>query len=269
MNGGGEVLALDFDGVISDSILETFVVAVRTHGKLADPGGHSRAWDEIEKADLEAIRTHPLYQKFLELMPLGNRAEDFAVALAVIEAGVSVEDQLDFDRFGEGLGAEFLANFHASFYRERSAFRTADPVAWLALVAPFDEFVDLLRRRAGDRIFALATAKDRASIDLLLEAYGLADLFPDGLVVDKEAGRSKRAHLALLRERLDVAFEQITFVDDKLNHLEDVAPLGVRCVLSGWGYNGQRERQAAAERGFLVVDLTGAEAALFGNPGEY
>jgi len=242
---------------------------VRTYGKLAGPGGHHPAWAEIEKADSQAILSHPTYQEFLGLMPLGNRAEEFAVALAVIEAGVSVEEQVDFDRFREGLGAEFLANFHAAFYRERSAFRRADPHAWLALVAPFDEFVELLRRRAGDRIFALATAKDRASIDLLLGAYGVADLFPDRLVVDKEAGRSKRAHLALLRERLDVAFEQITFVDDKLNHLEDVAPLGVRCALSGWGYNGQRERNAAVERGFPVLDLAGAEAVLFGNPGEH
>ncbi len=268
MKRDARVLALDFDGVISDSAVESFVVALRTQGHLRDPGRLAGAGAEIENADVEAIRAHPVYVQFLELMPLGNRAEDFAVALAAIEAGATVEGQSDFDRFSEGLGGEYLAKFHTRFYRERSNFRAADPTAWLALLGPFDEFVDLLRRRAGDRILALATAKDRASVDLLLATYGIADLFPHELVVDKEAGRSKRAHLALLRERLDIAYEQITFVDDKLNHLEDVSPLGVRCALSGWGYNGERERRSAAERGFLVVDLAGAEAGLFGSVGE-
>jgi len=34
-----------------------------------------------------------------------------------------------------------------------------------------------------------------------------------------------------------------------------VAPLGVRCVLAGWGYNGPREHDLAARRGYLVCGL--------------
>jgi hypothetical protein len=52
-------------------------------------------------------------------------------------------------------------------------------------------------------------------------------------------------------------------VDDKLNHLEAVAPLGVRCALAAWGYNGPREHAAAAERGFLVCTLEDVEGKLF------
>ena len=49
-----------------------------------------------------------------------------------------------------------------------------------------------------------------------------------------------------------------------MNHLEDVAPLGVRCALAAWGYNSERERARARALGFAVCDLAGAEAALFG-----
>ena len=121
----------------------------------------------------------------------------------------------------------------------------------------------MLRRRAADRVLALATAKDEPSVDILLDLYGIGDLFPGERVVDKAAGRSKRTHLTILAERLGVGFEAMTFVDDKLNHLEDVADLGVRCVLAGWGYNGERERRLATERGFVVCDLGTAEELLF------
>ena len=48
-----------------------------------------------------------------------------------------------------------------------------------------------------------------------------------------------------MKDALGTEYAELTFVDDKLNHLETVAPLGVRCVLAAWGYNGERERRAA------------------------
>jgi hypothetical protein len=56
----------------------------------------------------------------------------------------------------------------------------------------------------------------------------------------------------------------ITFVDDKLNHLEKVRPLGVRPVLATWGYNTPREHRLARERGIPIATLTTAAAELFG-----
>ena len=47
-------------------------------------------------------------------------------------------------------------------------------------------------------------------------------------------------------------------------HLEDVAPLGVGTGLAGWGYNGEREREAAAAAGHVVLEPGRVEAQLFG-----
>jgi len=259
-----EALALDFDGVISDSASESFLVALRTMERCDPRRFWSSARDELRGAELGTLREHRLYRDFLKLMPLGNRAEDFGVALRAIETGEVEMDQPKFDRFRDSLGADFASKFHGFFYEERLALRNADPAGWSALVGPFAEFVKILQRRAADRILAVATAKDRVSVDLLLRAYGIENLFPSELIVDKEAGRSKRAHLRLLRERLNVGFDRITFVDDKLNHLEDVSGLGVRCVLAAWGYNGDRERGLARERGFVVCELDNVEDRLFG-----
>jgi phosphoglycolate phosphatase-like HAD superfamily hydrolase len=112
-------------------------------------------------------------------------------------------------------------------------------------------------------VLAIATAKDRASVRALLDAYGIADLFDDARLLDKETGVSKSAHLEKLQRDFNVDFGEITFVDDKVNHLDAVAGLGVRCALATWGYNGEREVRLARERGYLVCTLDEVEGQLF------
>jgi phosphoglycolate phosphatase-like HAD superfamily hydrolase len=114
---------------------------------------------------------------------------------------------------------------------------------------------------------AIVTAKDRVATRALLAAYGVSDLFPETRLLDKESGVSKTAHLRQLRRGVACSYADITFVDDKLNHLEAAATLGVRCVLAAWGYNGERERTGARRRHFLVCTLNDFEEQLFGCSG--
>jgi phosphoglycolate phosphatase-like HAD superfamily hydrolase len=218
-----KLLALDFDGVISDSAPESFHVALRTWRALRP---ESRIGEDV-------------YGAFLEMMPLGNRAEDYAVELAALDAGREI------------------------FYRERAQLFREDPGAWFALMRPYAPFLDVLRRRAGEVELAIATSKDRGSATRLLEAYSVGELFPEGRVLDKETGVSKAAHLTHLHDVTGLSYADMTFVDDKVNHLLDVQPLGVRCVLAAWGYNGVREHDVARARDCLVCTLDDVEKTLF------
>ena len=199
------------------------------------------------------------------MMPLGNRAEDYAVALDALDSGVQLPDQTAYNRFKADLDPDWMRSFHERFYRVRAAMTAADPAAWHRLMGPYPGITELLRRRAGDALLAIATSKDRRSVGKLLEAYGIADLFPEGRVLDKETGVSKRAHLEHLHRGFGVSYTETTFVDDKVNHLDAVAPLGVRCGLAAWGYNGEREVALARARGYLVLGLDDVEAQLFDN----
>jgi phosphoglycolate phosphatase-like HAD superfamily hydrolase len=250
-----KVLALDFDGVICDSAGEAFRVTAETFAA------------EFPEQPLPpgAGQDAALFARFLEAMPLGNRAEDYAVLLAAIVRGVPLPDQAAYDAFRASLAPERLRAFHKRFYRVRAAWAERDPSGWLAQMRPYPGFCELLRRRAGDVRLAIATAKDRGSVRRLLASYGVADLFPDGFVLDKEAGEKKRDHVAKLAAATGCAFPEVTFVDDKVNHLEDVAALGARCVLATWGYNGARERRIAEAHGFLVCGLADFEAKVFGD----
>jgi len=263
------LLALDFDGVISDSAPEAFVVALRTFGELRPASalvGEVAAVLGRAAPSRGQVLAHPLYPAFLELMPLGNRAEDYAVILAAIEAGVRIPDQSAYDAWRGGQGRDWLRTFHKSFYLVRTALSESDPRGWGALLGPYPPLPVALRRHAGEVVLAIATAKDRRSVGKLLRAYGIADLFPEDRVLDKETGVSKAEHLAHLHGVLGIPYPEMTFLEDKVNHLDAAAGLGVRCALAAWGYNGEREIRQARARGYLVCTLDDFERQLFAGP---
>ncbi len=245
-------LVLDFDGVISDSALESFEVAFRTYLILSP------------NSSLAHRDRNRLYPMFLELMPLGNRAEDFGVVLAALENEAPIASQEGYDAFRGQRGAPWLERFHRVFYETRQALREEDLEAWHSWMAPYAEFVELLRRWAPRVPLAIATAKDRTSVEDLLCTYAIDDLFSSEWIFDKETGMSKTAHLRALQAQMKIPFEEMTFIDDKVNHLDAVSTLNVRCALAGWGYNGDRERELALARGHLVLEFDDAEKKLFG-----
>ncbi len=259
-----ELLALDFDGVISDSAPESWWVCLRTYAALRPSPAVEGLCAAAEAASADEIRADEAYRRFLRMMPLGNRAEDFAVALSLILGDRDAADQAAFDDGYEAEPAAFLTAFHEAFYATRARLRERDPDRWISLLGPYPPFLEILHRRAGQVGLAIATAKDRPSVRRLLREYGIDPLFPEEALLDKEAGRSKRVHLSRLRDRFGLPFEQIVFVDDKVNHLDDVSSLGVSGVLASWGYNGAREHAQARERGHRVCSLEDFDATLFG-----
>ena len=262
-----KLLALDFDGVISDSAPEAFAVALLTYTDLQPDSRFCDRRVQLEADPLpgaDELTADPLYDSFLELMPLGNRAEDYAVTFSALEAGKPVVDQASYDDFRSELDEDWLQRFHIHFYENRTSLSTRDAAGWRRLMGPYPQLLPVLARRSGDAILAIATAKDRRSVEMLLREYGIEDLFTEGRVLDKETGVHKDSHLRQLHRTLGVGYAEMVFVDDKVNHLDTVAELGVCCALASWGYNGEREIELARDRGYLICTLEDVESQLFG-----
>jgi phosphoglycolate phosphatase-like HAD superfamily hydrolase len=163
------VLALDFDGVLCDSSREVFVVAVDTYAAV-EP-------DSTRLAKLMPLRDHAaaggtehldteIYRRFRDLLPLGNRAEDFGVSLQAIEKDAVISDQEAYDAFYREIGQRWLDRFHRRFYQCRGGLRENDLRRWLHLHLPFPGLADALRRHKERTLPAVATAKDARSVRL-------------------------------------------------------------------------------------------------------
>ncbi|MFV2073833.1 MAG: HAD family hydrolase [Thermoanaerobaculales bacterium] len=260
------VLALDFDGVLCNSSREVFVVAVDAYCHQAP---NSRLVDHLRSLRKNALAggsrylADPVVHSFSNMLPLGNRAEDFGVALHAVEEGHSISDQAGYDTYFATHQRDWLESYHHRFYEARHRLRARDLGAWLGLHIPYAGLAETLRGHPSDTELAVATAKDAGSVILLLGKLGMADLFEADMILDKETGVEKTHHLQALRDRLDIGFDAITFVDDKVNHLQKVAGLGIRPVLAGWGLNTPREHAAARALGHEIATLDTAGAVLF------
>jgi phosphoglycolate phosphatase-like HAD superfamily hydrolase len=260
------ILALDFDGVLCDSSREVFVVAVDTFASLEPRSALLPRLTPLRDdaaAGGTKHRESDFYRNFRNLLPLGNRAEDFGVSLKAVESGSEITNQDEYDAYFREIDQSWLDLFHRHFYESRSALRARDPDGWLALHLPFPGLAEQLLQHREHTLPAVATAKDAHSVQLLLEHLGYDSVFDRELILDKETGVEKTHHLRALRERTGAEFPDMTFVDDKVNHLLRVAELGVRPVLAGWGFNTEREHDLARQLGFEVADLSTAENILF------
>jgi phosphoglycolate phosphatase-like HAD superfamily hydrolase len=249
------LFAFDFDGVISESLLEAYLITWRISGKfdrrLAPQDGPSPTLETIHRFREE----HPgHWNAFSALVPFGNRCEDYYAIQRAVFGNKTIPDQAGFDAFRKTCAADLEA-FHEEFYRERYALMDRDWERWLALNAPYPGVPEALVELAGRFRLAVATSKDIRSVNALLKSYGILELFEPGAILDKSTGVSKRAHLAALHGMLGIPYRNICFIDDKVAHLIDVSDLGVQACLAGWGYNGPEEHALARRHGFPVVRL--------------
>ena len=250
------VLALDFDGVISDSLLEAYLLTWRIAGRfeeLLKPAG-------ITLPGIESIQQFREYnfdhwQAFSAIVPFGNRAEDYLVIQKAVRLGLSFSSQEDFNAFKSAFDKSTLDGFHERFYEERYRLASEHRQSWLALNETYPGVKAALRLLAGRFELAVATSKDRETVLSLLTDWELSDLFGEERVLDKRAGESKRVHLSFLRESFGCEFSRITFIDDKVTHLLDCSGLGVHLLMAGWGYNGPYERDLAGRNGIGVLEL--------------
>lgn len=259
------LVVFDFDGVLSNSFHDSLWMAINTfivfEGDTALPLEGKLRSEYV--FDFE--RQNPDFtQQFYALMPLGNLARDYYVILHIMTHGnpAAIHSQADYDAYKSSLDQERVMAYDAHFYASRAQIQSENPAAWAALIPPFDGVVNAvatLSERAG---LAIATSKDRPSVLMLLERYGLQQYFRDDRILDKDFAPSKRQHLIRLAEATGTPYDQMHFIDDKVLHLVDVADLGVNACLAQWGFNTAREAQVALDHGCRVLTLADLPALI-------
>lgn len=253
-----KILVFDFDGVIANSIHESFMTAINTYIQIVPD--HSLPISDPLTSDcvFEFEKAHDdIFQKYLQAMPLGSRAEEYFVVFQLIEKNDfdQIINQSHFSHYKMTLPEEKRNNYDRRFYENRAALQKKDPLAWAKLIPPFKGVVEAIPALSDRFTLCIATSKDRASINILLQNYGLREYFSPGNILDKDFADSKREHLVRFHEDHHVPYSNIYFIDDKVNHLQSVKNLGVHTYLALWGFNDEREYETAREEGFILLAL--------------
>lgn len=250
------VLTFDFDGVLCDSLLEAYLLTWNLAGRV-DPGLAHQLDEAPTLATIHSFRDshRDHYEATKIIVPFGNRCEDFLVIQQALHRAAAISSQADFDSFKLTVDRQLQDSFHERFYKLRYELAASHREQWLALNGAYPGVREAIPRLAKTFRLGVATSKDHETVIALLRSWGLFELFGEQLVLDKCAGANKRAHLGTLRKRFGCRFEEMTFIDDKVSHLLDCAGLGVRLLMSGWGYNGPPQRAQAARHGIQILAL--------------
>jgi phosphoglycolate phosphatase-like HAD superfamily hydrolase len=259
MSNAKPLLVLDFDGVISDSLHDSYVTSLNVY--LLAEKTHSlpltAPLDPPDRIfDFEKEQPH-VFGEFKRLIPMGNRAEDYFVIWRLIGSGTTedVRSQSDFNRIKERIPREVLDAYGRDFYSVRRERQENNPDEWSSLSPVFEGIPAAFHSLSARYDLAIATSKDIRSITLLLKRYGITSFFKPEFILDKDFSYSKKDHLLYFHEKFGIPLDRMHFIDDKVLHLLAVKDLGVKGYLALWGYNTPHEHEMASKAGFRLLNL--------------
>lgn len=232
------ILALDFDGVICDGLIEYFETAWRTYCQIWQPS------PPTPSADLAAsfYRLRPVIETGWE-MPVLIRALVLGITeVRILQDWAAIAQQLlkeanltsaDIGRKLDQLRDEWIAN---------------DLASWLSLHRFYTGMVERLRSLQDIPVQpVIVTTKEGRFVSQLLQQQGIS--LPDEWIIGKE---SKRPKYQILKELIGRRAEtplSLWFVEDRLKTLQLVQQQpeldAVKLYLADWGYNTPTERESA------------------------
>ncbi|YAF98075.1 MAG: HAD family hydrolase [Nodularia sp. CChRGM 3473] len=232
------ILALDFDGVICDGLIEYFEVAWRAYCQIWSPANTTPP-DDLA---LRFYRLRPVIETGWEMPVLIKVLVDEVPEEKILQEWANITPQilLDNNLQAKEIGAK-LDNL-------RDEWINTDLDGWLSLHRFYPGVLEKIKVTVANEVkLYIVTTKEGRFVQQLLQREGLN--LPPTAIFGKEV---KRPKYEILRELIHVANQKpisLWFVEDRLKTLQLVqqqTDLGnVKLFLADWGYNTQTERKSA------------------------
>jgi phosphoglycolate phosphatase-like HAD superfamily hydrolase len=250
----GDVLALDFDGVICDSAGECLFTAYCAYAKAAG----------LPMADDPQAIPSDWRRQFYRIRPFIRDGKDYLLILYFVHHRVPVRTQRDFDEQSRSRMPDILARIAPGqdeqaleqlFQGTRRVIRANNEAAWKEMNPLYGGIIQGFRAcREGMARIYVTTSKPTDAVLKILEHHGV--VVPEAQVLGKdkfEGVKDKNAQLRTVRETAAVPFERLHFVDDQVSHLLVAKALNVNCYLAAWGYNTDEQKAEASAAGLTIL----------------
>lgn len=215
---GRYLLFLDFDGVLCDSVRETFVSSWI-------------GYYQTLKKNLPDFVAIDRFRGFRELRPFIRESEDYILIQELLSRGIAVPDQKFFDAQVSRTGAETMAAYKNAMEAARRSLIAADRKAWLRLNPLFPGISSLVAvLMQNPDIYILSTKKP----EYIREILGVTDVKGTAEKIRYSGNKKKLIEIRDVLEKR--AFDRAVFVDDQIDHLAANDDPRIDCCLPDWGY---------------------------------
>ena len=215
-------VALDFDGVLCDSVHEAFF----------------STWIAYTRYHKGSSPTHiPLVYRdtFYSYRPFIRTGQHLMLLHHVIEKGSTLRSQDDFERELEAVSDHQLHQWRVWLYKVREEMRAEDYEHYLRLQPLYAPMRAILPRLSGvEGVIILSTKR----ADFITDILEYNDIQWDPAAVYSVNKESKIAALRRMRGGVG-GDEPVIFIDDHRPHLlprTESAAQGLRCLVATWGY---------------------------------
>ena len=233
------LIALDFDGVLCNGLIEYFQTAWRTY---------SQIWQLSDE-----VQSNDLVEKFYRLRPVIEIGWEMPVLIRALILGIGEEAIFEEWQaiaqkivFEEGLDRGEIG---ACLDSTRDEWIAKDLEGWLSLHQFYPGVVERLKGLMVSEVKpVIITTKEGRFVRSLLQKEGIN--LPQADIIGKESKCPKYESLRILLAKLGVG-TTIWFVEDRLKTLLSIRKQPdlqeVELFLADWGYNTQKERNSVVE----------------------
>jgi phosphoglycolate phosphatase-like HAD superfamily hydrolase len=242
-----KLYALDFDGVICDSAVETGI----TGWKVAH-----QIWQ-----DMPSLPSQEVIDLFRQVRPIMKTGYEAILIMRLLSEGVSPRQlladfakQIDFIIKQEQLSTSTLKQ---QFGATRDHWIAENLAEWIKMNPLFEGVANKLRQIEAEQCYIITTKQERF-VSQILEANNIA--FPAVRIFGLDRKMTKPQ---ILTDLLVKHREQtILFVEDRLptliNVIDDQQLNDVQLFFANWGYNTKQDQLDAAEQATITtIDLAG------------
>jgi phosphoglycolate phosphatase-like HAD superfamily hydrolase len=231
------ILALDFDGVVCDGLIEYFEVAWRTYCQIWSPANDTPP-DDLA---LRFYRLRPVIETGWEMPILIKALIEGFNDDQILQSWTTITPQI--------LAADNLEAKAVSTKLDhlRDEWIQTDLNGWLSLHRFYPGVIERLKITLESEVqLYIVTTKEGRFVKQLLQQEGV-NLPPEN-IFGKEVKRPKYETLRELIEKANIQNVSLWFVEDRLKTLQLVQQQSdlnhVQLFLADWGYNTQPEREA-------------------------
>jgi len=252
-----KILAIDFDGVMVDSVLDSLFVGHNAYLRLYGPGEKKyfggelftfENWEETKKQYQKEIKY------YCSLRPYIRGATDYGLIQKLIEENKFVKNQKEFDNYRKTVKFDFEA-YEKEFYKERERLQNMNYRAWFNLEPSYPRVIEGIKKllEEGTKI-VIATSNRRKAIarSFTPEYFGFT-IEPED-ILDRRFGEDKSEQMKCIVKSYNINFKDIYFVDDQLSHLIQTRPLGVKVILAGWSYATKAQKEEARKQNIPIIE---------------
>ncbi len=238
------VIALDFDGVICDSLEECLVTAYNACHRLEGSDRWAGSTADIEPEVAGSFR---------RLRHYARNAPELCIIMHWCLTDGGALDQTRYDALVSSHAAK-LSAFETVFFESRHILSSADLDRWLGLHRIYPEFCGGWEEIKGRFPIHIVTTKDLVSVRYFNRHWELG--IPEANLWTKERALPKGEIVQRIAAESGRPIQGVLFVDDHPHHVREVASTGARCFWASWGFLGAQGNGPVAGEGDVFKKIS-------------